>query len=271
MGDGLLPLHFVSLGSIVPHEEVDDRRATRLAEELVRDGVLRNPPLVALDGERHILLDGATRAEALRRLGSAHTVVQEVTDPADALLETWHHVITGIEPTLLLDAMAATERVRLDPVTGDAEAHAVEYGGLCSVVTADGRSFVAFPEPGANRFDALDAFAHAYTGAGIVSRTLETDLDILLATYPRLAALVEFPQFTVEQVLVAASVGSLLPAGVTRFIVPGRVLRLDISLELLLADSPLAEKNRWLRGHLAEKERLGRIRYYREPVYLLDE
>jgi len=270
MGDPLLPLHFVLLGDIIPHEEADDRRATRLAEDLARDGVIRNPPLVTPAAGGLVLLDGATRVEALRRLGSPHAIVQQVDDVNDATVETWHHVVTGPEPAELVAAMGSVDGIRLEAVEGNAEAWAVEYGGLCSVATPDG-SFVAFPEPGVRRFDALGDLARTYGRLGRISRTLETDLDTLRETYPRLAAFVEFPRLTTEQVLVAAESRSLLPAGITRFIVPGRVLRLDVSLELLLADSPLAEKNAWLHAHLAEKERLGRIRYYREPVYLLDE
>ena len=52
---------------------------------------------------------------------------------------------------------------------------------------------------------------------------------------------------------------------------PGRVLHLDVPLEMVLADRPLEEKNRWLHDHLTEKERSGKIRFYREPVYILDE
>jgi hypothetical protein len=40
---------------------------------------------------------------------------------------------------------------------------------------------------------------------------------------------------------------------------------------MLSDDRSLDEKNRWLQDHLTEKERRGKIRYYREPVYLLDE
>lgn len=271
MDSPVLPLRFIPLDAIAPHEEADDRRASLLAEELARDGVVRNPPLVTPAGERFVLLDGATRTEALRRLGSPHVVVQNVESLDEASVETWHHVVTGPDPDELLDAMGAVEGIRVEKVDGDAETRAVEYGGLCSIFLPDGRSFVAYPDPGANRFAALSSFARRYGEVGRISRTLETGMETLRTTYPRMAAFVEFPRFTTEQVLVAATSGTLLPAGITRFIVPGRVLRLDVSLELLLADSPLAEKNAWLHSHLAEKERLGRIRFYREPVYLLDE
>jgi len=83
--------------------------------------------------------------------------------------------------------------------------------------------------------------------------------------------MVVFPHYSVEQVLLAARSNQRLPAGVTRFIVPGRVLHLDVDLEWLGSDLSLAEKNRELHEQLQARHHRGEIRYYREPVYLLDE
>jgi len=40
---------------------------------------------------------------------------------------------------------------------------------------------------------------------------------------------------------------------------------------VLKSDKSLREKNRWLHDLLVEKQAKGDIRYYGEPVYLLDE
>ena len=58
-----------------------------------------------------------------------------------------------------------------------------------------------------------------------------------------------------------------VPAGVD----DGRILRLNADLSVLMTDQPVHEKNRWLNHLLEEKVRQNRIRFYREPVYLLDE
>jgi hypothetical protein len=42
-------------------------------------------------------------------------------------------------------------------------------------------------------------------------------------------------------------------------------------LSLLKSDKSLEEKNKWLYELVTEKQAGSRIRYYREPVYLLDE
>jgi hypothetical protein len=87
-----------------------------------------------------------------------------------------------------------------------------------------------------------------------------------------MAALVLFPVYSVSQVIQATVSGERkFPAGITRFLVPGRVMRLNADLSRLKAEGTLIEKNRWLHELLVEKQIEGRIRYYGEPVYLLDD
>lgn len=269
----VLPLRFVDVEQVVPHEAVDHKRSGRLADRVADEGVLRNPPLVARVDDRYVVLDGATRSDALRQLGLRHTVVQDVAIDEGLALETWHHVVRSIETDALLAVFESVPHTTMEAVedAADAAMRAIEYGGLCSVTTVDGRAYVIHAEPGANRFDTLAAVAEAYISAATVSRNLERNVRMLAGWYPDMVALVEYPQFTVEQVLLAAGSGRLLPAGVTRFLIPGRVLRLDIPLQMLAEERSLEEKNRWLHDYLTEKERKGKIRYYREPVYLLDE
>lgn len=268
----ILPVRFVDLDQVVPHEATDPRRAQRLAARLEDEGVIRNPTIVAAIDERYVVLDGATRTDALRRLGSPHAIVQDISVEDGLSLETWHHVVRQVDPDGLVDIIGNIEGIQLEEVTdGPPQQRMISFGGICSVTLTDGRGFVLHSTPGRNRFEALSAVADAYIKSTVVSRTLERDLDRLGSWYEDMAGLVEYPEFTVEQVLLAAGSGTLLPAGVTRFIVPGRVLHLDIPLDLLAAGRSLDEKNRWLHDHLSEKEREGKIRYYREPVYILDE
>jgi hypothetical protein len=82
---------------------------------------------------------------------------------------------------------------------------------------------------------------------------------------------VVFPEYTVKQVMQIAQAGRVLPAGITRFVIPGRVLRLKADLNVLKSDKPLSEKEVWLNQLVGEKLANNRVRYYEEPVYLLDE
>ncbi|HJR91486.1 MAG TPA: NAD(P)-dependent oxidoreductase [Acidimicrobiia bacterium] len=268
----ILPVRFVPLDRVVPHEATDPRRAEKLAGRLTDEAVIRNPTIVASIGDRFVVLDGATRTEALRRLNSAHAIVQDVSVEDGLGLETWHHVVRRMEMDDLAELLGRLDGIRIEEVTeGSAHYRMIEYGGLCAITARDGRAFVVYAAEGRNRFAAVAEVADAYIQATLVSRTLERDVRRLEVWYPDMTALVEYPEFTVEQVLLAARSDTLLPAGVTRFIVPGRVLHLDVPLEVVTSDRTLEEKNRWLHDHLTAKEREGKIRYYTEPVYILDE
>jgi phosphoglycerate dehydrogenase-like enzyme len=270
--ESVLPLRFVDLDQVVPHEATDPRRSARLATAIEEEGVMRNPPIVAAVGDRYVVLDGATRTDALRALGAPHVVVQDVGVEGGLGLETWHHVVRSIDSDELHRILGEIDGVTAEEYPlGEANDRVIESGALCSVSLFGGPALVLSAVGGANRFDAMAAISDAYTAHAVVSRTLERDLSKVAAWYPDGVALVEYPEFTVEQVLLAARSGRLLPAGVTRFLVPGRVLRLEMPLDTLRDDRTLDAKNRWLHDHLTEMQRRGRIRYYREPVYLLDE
>lgn len=268
----ILPVRFVPLERVVPHEATDPRRSEKLANRLREEDVIRNPTIVAAIGDRYVVLDGATRTDALRRLGASHAIVQDVSVEDGLTLETWHHVVRALEADEFLALVSGLDGIRVEEVEeGSPQDRMIEYGGICAVVAVDGRAFVVHAAEGRNRFDAVASVADVYIEAAPVARTLERDIRRLENWYPDMTVFVEYPQFTVEQVLLAARSGRLLPAGVTRFVVPGRVLHLDVPLDLVLEERTLEEKNRWLHDHLTEKERSGKIRYYREPVYILDE
>jgi hypothetical protein len=110
-----------------------------------------------------------------------------------------------------------------------------------------------------------------YSRWGDVERTLTTDLPRLLAQYPHLRTVAVFPQFEPEDVFNAATGGQLLPAGLTRFVIPGRILRLNADLQRLKLEEPLAAKRAWFNSFLTEKIARSRLRFYEEPVILLDE
>ena len=65
--------------------------------------------------------------------------------------------------------------------------------------------------------------------------------------------------------------GRYCPAGITRFLIPGRILRINADVTILKSEKTLREKNRWLHDQLLERQHRGGIRYYNEPIYFLDE
>jgi phosphoglycerate dehydrogenase-like enzyme len=271
----VLPLRVVPMEKVVPHEHFDQKRVDRLAGRLEQDGLLGNPPVVieSEDG-RYIVLDGATRTTAMKQLGYKHAIVQVISTEDGLGLHTWYHVICKIGVNALLALLRTLPDITMQETDIDRAADEMfEYGGLCYIQLIDNRVFLIYPAQGVNRLEALNQFTEAYIdAAGHVDRTLNSNILSLKNEYEDLAGVVIFPEYTVNQVMAATlSSGRLFPAGITRFIIPGRILRLNADLSVLKSDMSLREKNRWLHQLLVEKQGKGGIRFYGEPVYLLDE
>jgi hypothetical protein len=244
----------------------------RLVKRLEQDEILHNPPVVIAADDHYVVFDGATRTTALKQLGYPHAVVQVVSDEDKLNLQTWIHAIRGTEPAKLTKSLNSLPEVSLI----EADPHKVldemfEYGSLCYVHTNEGKVYLIQPVPLVNQLDALNKLTKTYIEAYTVDRVLDKDITRVQQEYPDLVGLVVFPTYTVEQVLQIARVGHVLPAGITRFIIPGRVLGLNVALSELMADKSLEEKNKWLYQLLKDKQVGGKVRYYEEPVYVLDE
>jgi phosphoglycerate dehydrogenase-like enzyme len=268
-----LALRVVPLDLVLPHEHYDQARVADLAARLEGETTLVNPPVVVEASGQYIVLDGATRVTAFKQLGYPHIVVQVVAgDDERLLLHTWYHAVVGPPAGTLLTYLRARGEFVLLPAPRESHGEALAAKqAVCSLLTPADGSYLVRAADGVEPLSALNALVDAYTQVGSITRTLTTDLAALESEAPNLAALVVFPQFTLTDVQAAAVSGQLLPAGITRFVIPGRVLRLHADLERLRADESLARKNAWLDQMLADKLARRRVRFYQEPVILLDE
>ncbi|HRV92302.1 MAG TPA: NAD(P)-dependent oxidoreductase [Anaerolineae bacterium] len=270
--DNPLLLRIVPTDQIIPHESTDPRRVERLVQRLAEDGILANPPVVIEANDHYVVLDGATRVKAMKEMKIPHLLVQLASSETGLELQSWYHVIRQIELPQLIDLLHAVPAVSLretDPQHIHNEM--VEYGGLCFVRTVENKIYLVEARPGINKLEALNQLTEMYIDASYVTRTLEDKLDHLRDEYPDMAALVVFGSYTTEQILQIVQAGHFLPAGITRFIVSGRVLRVNLSLDYLKSDESLLEKNKWLRQLVIEKLGNSQARYYAESVYLMDE
>ncbi|MCS7170489.1 MAG: hypothetical protein NZ949_07695, partial [Candidatus Kapabacteria bacterium] len=77
--------------------------------------------------------------------------------------------------------------------------------------------------------------------------------------------------FTPEEIRSLALSGARFPAGITRHIIAGRLLRADIPLAELQRPTSIAEKNRWLQQWWHERLHHHRLRYYPEPTFVCDD
>lgn len=254
------------------HEEVDLARVAALIERLSSDRVLRHPPIVArLPGERRLLLDGANRIEALSRLGIAHALVhtEDFHDP-DLRLSRWNHVIRAPEAAAAIERPPPGVRVRRGAATGPT---AADRGSLCRLIRPDGEE-IAFVAVGAGveRSAALRGIAARCAPPGArLARIAHRDLDQVRRAHPGFGGLLEYASLTKDEVRAMAEAGDRLPSGITRFLVPRRVLGFNLPLSFLGGSFPLPEKRRQLKAMVAERFGSGRVRYYAEPAFVFDD
>jgi hypothetical protein len=273
-------LAIVHTRSLVLHEEVDPKRSEPLANRLRAEGALKNPPVVApVEREdRYVVLDGTNRVVALSVLAYPHVVVQIVDyDDPDLVLDTWFHLITGMSPDEFASALHTLDGMRMEIATHLharaelARRQATAYAMLPAAHAPAGVHLL-YVDGGVHRRAAvLTRLVNLYQARGHIQRVNTDNLEALLPLYHDVSALVVFPRYEPSEIMELARQGAYLPAGITRHVVPGRALRLNFPLKVLLDDRSLDEKNAWLQDWLRAKLAGKEVRYYQESTYLFDE
>lgn len=247
-------------------------------EALRGDGVLKNPPIVMpIAGREHqyVVLDGANRATALTLLGVPHALVQVVHPNGDEVsVETWNHILLDERHDELAAELFGGSSLEI--VASDRGHVAVDLQvgrALAAVATRQGRMFEVYGNEGdlQRRLETLNELVGLYQGLIRFERTSSDRVEPLLDLFDDLACLVIFPGFGVREVIRGASQGWHFPAGITRFIVSPRALRVNYPLARLQADRPLAEKQAELDRWVKDRVHSRRVRYYAESTFLFDE
>lgn len=268
---GELPeLHIAGLDDVVLHEDPDMERVARLVDRFSADGVLKNPPVVGRSkNTRRIVLDGANRITALRKLGYSHVLVQELDlfDPG-LVLDTWHHAIERLSREEILEHAGSVEGVTVEAGTDpDSEPPQLARfyfpdGEVLSLVGADGLD---------QRVVQLHKVTRVYHRFAYFDRVSYTNLEDLSRNYRNFTALVTFRPFSREDLQELTHWDRRVPSGVTRVLLPKRALRFNIQLEILRAGLSLEEKETWLQQTILEKVGDKSIRFYKEPTFFFDE
>ncbi len=274
-----LSLAIVPLDSVLLHEEIEEKRVERLIERLREDRVLRNPPITtevrAPQGwSRYVVLDGASRTSALRRLKIPDIVVQIVDYHSPLIhLQSWNHLLLDVDPAKLrteIMAIPNLDLVEMDEATARDKLERREI--ICYLLFSDGCvEGVVCPADQYSQARALGTLVKGYEGKAALYRVSTTDLEELAARHRKMSAVVVFPKYKPDEILRLALNGARVPMGITRHIIPGRALRINLPLEILESNQSLVEKNVWLDEWMQAKIRDRQVRFYQEPVFLFDE
>lgn len=248
-------------------------RVDRLSSQLRKEGWLKNPPLVVESGDKYVLLDGTTRTRAMAALGYPHIVVQ-VVEPGRARVSTWHHIVLGLEPDELWAQFQELPLLTYRPLSGGS-VHENGHRWAGGLTLPDGRTYsMELPHacPPAEEVEALNRLVALYTGEREILRVVSCDIDELKDEYADLTAVVAFPRYTILDILQFGRSGVTVPPGITRCIVPGRILRVNLDLSLLNSQAlTLEQKNMRLGEYISARLQRQPLRYYEEPIYILED
>jgi len=270
---GELPeLHMVAVDELVFHEDPDMERVERLVERFSADGMLKNPPVVARtdEGDKRIVLDGANRLMALKKLGIPHVLVQ-IMDLYDEglVLDCWHHAVEYLARDELLAHAASIPGVMMEQ---EDEYTTITPGYLCRMKFPDGDGILLKSSTELfKQVEQLHRFTQIYHRFDYLDRVSYTNLEHLRRNYRHFSALVSFRHFTREDLITLTEESRRVPSGITRVLLPKRALRFNLQLEILRSDLSLEEKDDWLQKTITQKVAEKSIRFYREPTFFFDE
>jgi hypothetical protein len=268
-------LRIVPLEQIRFHEAPETGRAARLVERLAEDRHLLNPPLVAplKNAGGYLLIDGANRISAMRLLGYNCVPVQIINydDPALRLV-SWHHAVMRLSWPDWIEQLRA-QGLAVETASVDDAEGALATRKACAALFTPEEKAAVIPASGNLRADvqAITRLIDTYKKSHPFERVDQTNLLELRSFYPDLAALVLFPPFEKSEVMQLVTDNLKLPTGLTRHSIPGRVLRVNIQLDVLRSDLSLEDKNEWFEAFVRMRLQERHVRFYPESVYIFDD
>lgn len=255
MEDVLSSLRLVDINQLDLHEEHEPSRLNRTSEAIKKDGFLRHPVLaVPMKNGRYMVLDGVHRISALRLLGGKRVPLQ-VVDKTDFLWGTWDHQVAcgdWLEELFHFPNICCSKA----GVTGTGKGVP-----LAEIVSDNGQSIFIFLKNHDDLLHVWHKIVSAYSKNGAVLR-----LPHGIRFVPEKGkVLVKYQDIGFSWVEQAVMQGCVLPAGVTRCQVNGRLLNLKIPLHFVLEEG--CDQQSW-NCHVEGWKRS--IRLYTEQVYLCE-
>ncbi len=261
----LLPADIIAL-----HEECEDDRYGGLLERFRKEKVLYNPLIVADLGGEYMLVDGANRFEALKQMECRSILAQvvEYSSP-EVTLKSWYHFVNEMPIAELEDYLDAQ---KIQFTSCDA-ARRPESKNSLVVTSTEGRTlYITLSEKLETMLGELSRlnkfYGERYSYARIDSDTDLTDVSSLSSDS---GLLVIFPDFSKSDIAAISKLKQKLPAGISRHLIPNRVLHIKILIDALKSSEHLEKRNEELQKYIQYKIDTKRVRLYREPILVFDE
>ena len=276
--DPKLPvLEILPVQSLVIHENHDDSRAGPLIERIQGCDIFTNPIIVTPfhdHSARYMVLDGANRTTAVRKIGFPHILAQVVEeDTLNAETRTWNHVIWDMDSIELLEDIRSIPGLELHPTDVVHSHESTNKKALITLQLPNWDTYTGHIQTVniLERNETLNAVVSKYKDKANHDRTNQNSVKLLRKLYPTLSGLVIMPNLEIGHILYLAGEGYKLPSGVTRFMVSPRALRVNYPLAELASHKSLGQKNDTLHAWIQDQVARKGVRYYSESTVLYDE
>jgi len=266
-------LKIVRVDKLRLHETVDPSRVAKLKKIISQADLFTNPPIVSYmpSIDKYLVLDGANRTTCLRELNYKYILVQVVQySMPEVNLLTWNHFVSGIS---LKNILENNSQINFKKIQSSAAAKKMISKGQAVAYLTDGKSiYTANCSDGfKEKISILNSIVGIYKGKYVFNRVLGDDYKDLKKEYPKDNVLFVFNKFVHRDIVNVTKMRLYVPSGITRHIIQGRALRVDIPLEWLNGEFSLTVSNDKLKKLIQERMPLGKIRYYNEPTYIFND
>ncbi|SFC35186.1 ParB-like nuclease domain-containing protein [Bacillus sp. OV322] len=251
-------LEVVNLENVVLHEKTDDNRLRRIANEISQQQLLKNPPLaMKITKDKHLILDGAHRISALKELGYKRAIIQE---PALNLfntlkIEAWGHVVRSGK---LVGLVEASSEFSLKCNGGQKIAQIEVLGEkVIDVYTLPSEHDLETKIEKMNKLNLL----YASNTLGEIKRVAPGHAQEIKTG----EVYIKYEAFDYPDLMEIGKNNLILPAGITRVVMPGRLLNINIPLEILNQPSFETSQLEYMVNIWNQS-----IRYYEDPVFIVN-
>lgn len=249
-------LKLIPSSQIILHEKDEPNRLEKVMFSIEQEKLLRNPILVIKSNidDKYLVIDGVHRFSSLLRMGFSQIPCQ-VVEETQFELHSWSHLIKKGSWLNELNhehiEFTKSERIGNRYIAK-----------LMSHNQPD--TFVYLKSHNKNDLglfvNMCNHIVSSYIDRERIIRIDQVNPKINDEDY----IMIVFPKFSLHDISWLCSNGYLLPTGITRFLIRGRILNLQIPLSVL---DDHHSNHVW--DHLLEKWN-DHLRYYSEPVYLYE-
>jgi cytidyltransferase-like protein len=258
-------LDIISFDSLVLFEKFDPIRTERLVKKILEEKTFFNPITVAAYQGKYIVIDGANRLEALRRLGIKNIFVYIVDYCNSQHVELKNNAhflhIERDEFCKLLDKHG----IKYTFIKKEEINNSLNSKDICVIVQENDNYMVLSDKKYLCFVDFLNKLVNVYVGKYEVYRLSELSQDA-----QHFGLKIIFPLFTIDNIVELTQKDVYLQSGITWHSIKNNIIHFSLPLSIL-KDNTKEESKYFLKQEIEKKIANKKIRYYPSNVYICNE